>query len=59
MSHPAPQDLKSHYRWVPFFHFVAGPILIVNFVYSIVMVVRDATWDNIDNALVEIGRAHV
>ena len=52
MSHPAPQDLKSHYRWVPFFHFVAGPILIVNFVYSIVMVFKGATWDNIDDALV-------
>ena len=52
MSHPAPQNLKTHYRWVPYFHFVAGPILLVNFVYSIVLVVRSASWDNIDNALV-------
>ncbi len=52
MSHPASQDIKNHARYVPIFHFVAGPILLVNLVYSIVLVVKDATWDNIDNALV-------
>lgn len=34
------------------FHFVAGPILLINFVYAIVLVVKDTTWDNIDGALV-------
>ena len=52
MSHPAPQDLKSHHRWVPLFHFVAGPILGINFVDSILVVVKDANWINIENALV-------
>ncbi len=55
MSHPAAQDLKSHARWVPWFHFVAGPILLVNLVYSIVLVVKSASWDNIDNALVGVA----
>lgn len=55
MSHPATQDLKSHYRWVPWFHFVAGPILMVNLVYSIVLTVKSASWDNIDNALVAVA----
>jgi hypothetical protein len=35
MSHVPQQNLKNHARWVPFFHFVAGPILLLNFVYSI------------------------
>ena len=55
MSHPPTQSLKSHYRWVPWFHFVAGPILMVNLVYSIVLVVKNASWDNIDNALVAVA----
>jgi hypothetical protein len=55
MSHPAPQDLKSHARYVPLFHFVALPILMINLVYSIVLVVKSATWDNIDNALVAVA----
>jgi len=55
MSHPPTQDLQSHYRWVPWYHFVAGPILMVNFVYAIVLVVKNASWDNIDNALVAVA----
>ena len=55
MSHPAPQDIKSHARYVPLFHFVALPLLMINLVYSIVLVVKSATWDNIDNALVAVA----
>lgn len=55
MSHPPTQSLKSHYRWVPWFHFVAGPILIVNLVYEIVEMVKNPIWDNIDNALVAVA----
>lgn len=35
MSHPAAQDLKSHARYVPLFHFVVLPIFLVNLLYSI------------------------
>jgi hypothetical protein len=52
MSHPASQDLRSHARYVPLFHFVAGPILLANFVYSVVLVFREMSWDNIDGVLV-------
>ena len=52
MSQPALQDVKNHARYIPLFHFVAGPILLVNFVYSIVLAVRVPVWDNIDGALV-------
>lgn len=52
MSHPVPQTVQNHTRWVPIYHFVAGPILLINFVYAIVLVVKESSWDNIDNALV-------
>ncbi len=40
MSHPPPQSLRHHARWVPLFHFVLGPILLINAGYSIYLVVR-------------------
>jgi hypothetical protein len=52
MSQVELQNLKNHARFVPLFHFVAGPILLVNFIYSIVLAVRVPIWDNIDGALV-------
>lgn len=55
MSQIAVQDLKNHARYIPIFHFVAGPILVVNFVYSIVLAVRIPIWDNIDGALVGLA----
>lgn len=38
MSHEPAQDMQSHSRYVPLFHFVAGPILMLNVGYSIVLV---------------------
>src|SRR5450755_1492227 len=55
MSQTAVQDMKNHARYIPLFHFVAGPILLVNFVYSIVLAVRIPIWDNIDGALVGLA----
>lgn len=52
MSQVELQNLKNHARYVPLFHFVAGPILLVNLIYSIVLAVRVPIWDNIDGALV-------
>jgi Family of unknown function (DUF6526) len=40
MSQPAPQSFANHARWVPLYHFVVGPILLVNLVWSIVNLVR-------------------
>jgi hypothetical protein len=34
MSHPAAQDMKSHARYSPLFHFGVLPILLVNLIYS-------------------------
>lgn len=55
MSQVASQNMKNHARYIPLFHFVAGPILLVNCIYSIVLAVRIPIWDNIDGALVGLA----
>ena len=55
MSQVASQNMKNHARFIPLFHFVAGPILLVNFIYSTVLAVRIPIWDNIDGALVGLA----
>ena len=52
MSHQPAQDLHNHPRYVPLFHFVAGPILLLNLIYSAVVMVRDPILDNIVGLLV-------
>lgn len=34
MAQPTPQTYKNHTRWVPMYHFVMGPIFLVNFVVA-------------------------
>ena len=31
---PAPQSFKNHTRWDPMFHFVLGPIFLLNIIFS-------------------------
>jgi hypothetical protein len=52
MSHTAAQDIRNHARYVPLFHFVAGPILLLNLIYSIVITVRYPILDNFVGAAV-------
>jgi hypothetical protein len=52
MSHAAAQNIRNHSRWVPLFHFVAGPILLINLVYSIVITVKYPILDNFVGAAV-------
>lgn len=40
MSHPPSQSLGDHTRWVPLYHFVLWPILLINAGYSVYLVVR-------------------
>lgn len=35
MADTAPQSAASHARWSPLFHFVAGPVLMANFVVQV------------------------
>src|ERR1019366_1143195 len=52
MSHAPSQNLKNHPRYVPLIHFVAGPILLINLIYTIVITVRYPILDNIVGLLV-------
>jgi hypothetical protein len=46
MSKSTPQNLSNHGKFDPAFHFVLIPILIINFIYSIVHLVRHLTPPN-------------
>lgn len=38
------QNFKNHQRWQPIFHFVVGPIFMLNVVFAIVLLVRRPGW---------------
>jgi Family of unknown function (DUF6526) len=38
---PTPQNLKNHTRWDPPFHFFVGPMLLLNFIFSIYVTIHD------------------
>ena len=44
----AEQNYANHVKWVPTFHFFVMPVLILNFVWSIVRLARTGfTWDGL------------
>jgi hypothetical protein len=55
MSHPPAQHIKNHPRYVPLYHFVALPILLINFLDSLVVAYRSLNWENILSVLVAIA----
>ena len=55
MADQAPQDFKNHARFVPAFHMVLFPILAVNFIWSIVQLVRSFTFGRVMGVLMAIG----
>lgn len=38
------QSFKNHERWHPIFHFVVGPIFMLNVVFAIVLLARRPDW---------------
>lgn len=38
------QSYKNHARWHPIFHFVIGPLFMLNVIFAIVLVVRRPGW---------------
>ena len=55
MSHVPTQNLRNHQRFVPIFHFIAGPILFINAAYSVYLLVRLADLYNWIHLLVAIA----
>lgn len=52
---PATQSFKNHAKFVPLFHFVAVPILAVNFFWSAYRAVTRPAWDTALAALVAVA----
>jgi len=59
MPNVLPQDIKSHRRWLPVYHFVALPILFANVVLSALHAFRIPTRWNIWSALVAFAIAAI
>ena len=55
MADARPQDFKSHRRWLPAYHFVALPILLVNVILSVWHAIRIPTRWNLWTALVAVA----
>jgi len=55
MADARTQDLKTHRRWLPAYHFVALPILLVNVILAIWHAVRIPTRWNMWTALVAVA----
>ncbi len=51
MAESARQSYKNHFRFVPYFHFVLGPILIVNFVSCVYRAIVAFSWPTLLGAL--------
>jgi hypothetical protein len=44
MSSEKPQSFENHARWVPLYHFGISTVLLVNFVWSLYLLVKGASW---------------
>ena len=53
-EHPA-QNFQNHTRWVPAYHFVAAPILLINVIWSLVKLVRFPSADSVMGLLVALA----
>jgi hypothetical protein len=43
------QDYKNHVRWYPLVHYVLVPIFAFNFLWQIVRLYQEPTWDRAEN----------
>ena len=48
------QSLKNHARWVPAYHFVLSPVLLILFLYAAVQLFRQPSLDALFNLLLVI-----
>ncbi|HEX3928922.1 MAG TPA: DUF6526 family protein [Gemmatimonadales bacterium] len=52
MADRAPQTFANHPRYVPLYHYVAVPILLINFVNAAVVLIKQPEWRTILGLLV-------
>ena len=55
MAQEPTQNFKNHAKVVPPYHFVAGPILILNFVWTCIVLIRIHTFGSLVSFLVSIA----
>jgi Family of unknown function (DUF6526) len=55
MAQELTQTFKNHAKFVPAYHFVAGPILILNFVWTLIVAIRIHMFGSIVSFLVSIA----
>jgi hypothetical protein len=55
MAEQPPQNFQNHTRWVPAYHFVAVPILLINVIWSLVKMVRNPSGETVLGLLVAIA----
>lgn len=49
------QNFKNHVRFLPPWHFVVGPILLVNFIYAARLLFKSQDWPTVLGALVALA----
>jgi hypothetical protein len=49
------QNFENHAKFFPLFHFVAGPLLLINLVWAIVRMVRVFSGPNLQSLILAIG----
>jgi len=49
------QNLKNHMRFLPPWHFVVGPIVLVNLIYAFRLLFKSQDWPTVLGALVALG----
>ncbi|HEX7548322.1 MAG TPA: DUF6526 family protein [Candidatus Methylomirabilis sp.] len=55
MAQAVPQTYQTHRRYVPAFHFVTSGILLVNFIWSVVVIFRHFSPSAVMNALTAVA----
>src|SRR6266404_8734693 len=56
---PSTQSFTKHTKWDPMFHFFIAPVFVVNFIYSIVTLVRNPSWNTAWMMVFALGLAAV
>ena len=55
MAEPTPQTFENHTRWVPLYHYVAGPIFVLNLLWSLFRLVTDFSADTAVGVVLAFG----
>jgi hypothetical protein len=52
---PSPQSAANHTKWDPIFHFFIAPIFLINFIISVIALIRSPSFDTAWVTVVALG----